>query len=314
MFVLGSLLIAAPGAAIRSSYPRPLHALVAAALVAALAAPAGATHLEAKMYGVDDWTDECTGGDRSWSNMVDRWYDEMDDHGWYHKDGRFVDDGMDIKPFCDPDTGIAGCTDGTRMDDGDAVMIFMHGSDNGDAWRGKVRHEHPDNGCFINAPGSNGGDELFAGDVDMEFLHLSSCYSLNADNLPDAWRMFYDPVDTPNNQRRLHQADGFHGVMWIASRIRQSYEDFAADAFSVSIKDAWMTNLYRNDIGDDGDEEQCPVAYAVGSNRDDCFNRIQNERYNNIFSDPSSIGYYCYYFFDGCDPPSEDPFEDPNAR
>jgi len=292
-------------------------ALLSAAAAGMLAvSPASANHLEAKMYGVDNWDQDCSGNSLNWSAQVDRWYNEIEDHGWYSKDGRFVDNGMDRSPFCDPDAA-SPCNDGWRMDDGDAVMIFMHGSDSNNHWRGRLRFDGGAavNDCWIDAPESGteygAGAELYAGDMDMEFLHFSSCNSMDDDNLTNSWRMFRDPIDSPQNGRRLHQADGFHGFMWIGSSLRADYEDFADDAFSVSIKDSWMDNMRRNNMGSNNDD-QCPVAMAIGSDRADCFNRIDNERYNNIFSDPSSNGYYCYYYYDGCDPAGDGPFSDPN--
>ena len=281
---------------------------------------ARANHLEAKMYGVDNWTTTCTGGARSWSAMVDRWYNEITSHGWYYKDGRFVDTGMDRDPFCDPDSGAANCVDYNRIDDGDAVMIFMHGSDKDNHWRGKLRFNGGAavNDCRIDAPEAategGAGGELYVGDRDMEFLHISSCKSMDDDNLSNTWRLMRDPVDSPNSGARLHQVDGFHGLMWIGSSFRPDYEDFAEDAFSTSIKNAWLDNMYRNNIEDkDGDKhEQCPVAYAIGTSKSDCFNRIDKERYNNIFSDPGPIGYYCYYYIKGCDPAGETTFKNPN--
>ncbi|HYB97976.1 MAG TPA: DUF6345 domain-containing protein [Candidatus Limnocylindrales bacterium] len=293
------------------------HVLLAIASVFASASPALANHLEAKMYGVDNWDLDCSGNSLNWSAQVDRWYNEMDDHGWYTRDGRFVDTGMDRSPFCDPDSGASPCVDHNRMDDGDAVMVFYHGGDSGNHWRALVRSDGGAavNDCYIDSPESSteggNGAELFAGDMDMEFLHLSSCQSLDDDNLNHAWRMMRDPIDSPASGQRLHQVGGFHGCMWIGSSWRDDYEDFADDAFSTSIKNAWLDNHYRNNVGED-DEEQCPVAMAIGTSEADCFNRIDNERYNNIFGDPAGNNYYCYYFFDGCNPACEDAFNDPN--
>lgn len=77
------------------------------------------------------------------------------------------------------------------------------------------------------------------------------------------------------------------------------YEDFADDAFDISIGLAWMENMHR---------DQCPIAYAVGADSNDCFDRLTHERYNNVYSDPESIGYYCYYYYPGCDPDCESAF------
>jgi hypothetical protein len=288
-----------------------------AALALALGAAASrANHLEAKMYGVDNWDQDCSGNSLNWSAQVDRWYNEIEDHGWFHKDGRFVDSLMDRDPFCDPDSGAANCGDYYRIDDGDAVMLFMHGSDSGAHWRGLLRFDGGFPDCFIDAPESGtdngGGAELYVGDVDMEFLHLSSCNSMDDDNVTNMWRLMRDPVDSPASGKRLHQLTGFHGCMWIGPGWRDDYEDFADDAFSTSIKEAWLDNMYRADVGDD-DLEQCPVAMAIGTSSTDCFNRIDNERYNNVFGDPAGSNVYCYYFFDQCLPYCDDAFDDPNA-
>lgn len=52
-------------------------------------------------------------------------------------------------------------------------MICTHGGDDNDYWRGKMRYDDPDGSCYINA-----GTELTAWDLDLEFLHLSSCHSM----------------------------------------------------------------------------------------------------------------------------------------
>jgi len=290
---------------------------VVAGLMLVLPLAARATHLEAKMYGINNWNDTCGGNNLNWSSMVDRWYNEIDNHGWYSKDGRFVDN-LNDTAFCDPDSTAVGCVDHNRIDDGDAVMIFMHGSDSGNHWEGQLDVARTDgagrNDCRVEAPeaatDNGGGAELYVGDIDMEFLHFSSCNSMDDDNITNTWRLMRDPVDSPGNGRRLHQVTGFHGVMWIGPSLRSDYEDFADDAFEVSIKDAWMSNMYRDNMPNG--VEQCPVAMAIGTDSTDCFNRIDNERYNNIFSDPSGNNTYCYYYFDGCDPAADGPFSDPN--
>ena len=54
-----------------------------------------------------------------------------------------------------------------------------------------------------------------------------------------------------------------------------------------------------------GSDDQCPVAYAVGANEADATNRLFNERYDNVFSDPSSIGWWHVTYILGCDPANE---------
>jgi len=91
--------------------------------------------------------------------------------------------------------------------------------------------------------------------------------------------------------------------MWIGSGLVGDYEDFADDAFDITIADAWLDNMYRPDIS--GSDDQCPVAYAVGANSADTWNRIGTERYNHVLSDPTSIGYWGVIFIGGCDPAAE---------
>ncbi len=285
----------------------------AVVLCLAAGSQARGNHLEAQMYVVTDWIAECSADDQSyWDDMVDYWYNEMDDHGWYHKDRRVVNGNIDRDLFCDPDTGLSNCRDWENVDEGDAVIIGMHGSDSGNHWRGVLRRNGGPtvNDCRIDAPENWSGGEMRLGDYDLEFVHFSSCNSMDDDNLPHTYHMFGDADDTPENGRRLHQADGFHGIMWIGRCCDDQYEDFADDAHDVSIREAWMDNMYVTGIN--GSATQCPVAYAVGRDRSDCFNRLDNERYNHVFSDPKDLGYYCYYYYDGCDPDGETAFVDPN--
>lgn len=282
-------------------------ALVVAGAAFLAPAPAAADR-EAKMFAITDWDDDvCPGGDRpSWDNMADAWYDEITDHSGWYKAGSYVNGDMNRSRFCDPDTGLAGCNDGAYLDAADAAIIALHGADSGNHWRGTLRRKGGVDDCKIDAPEVAGGGELWAGDLDLEFLHLSSCNSMDDDNLPYTRHMFEDPVDTPRNGRRLHQATGFHGVMWISSGRVDDYEDFADDAFDIPIGLAWEYNLYDTGVQDYYD--QCPVAYAVSNSLENCLNRLTTERYDNVYSDPPDNSYWCVYYYDGCDPKGDDPF------
>ena len=274
--------------------------------------PASATRLEAHMYAITTWDGGCSGSTRNlWDDMGDAWYDEITDVGfaigswcwWGHcddafsRDRRMVNGSIDNSMFTDPDSSACG-TDYLYVDDADAAMICLHGGDDGGYWRGSLRTNDGCDDCKIEAR-----DELRVGDVDLEFLHLSSCHSMDDNMVANAWRVFQDP-DSAYNGRRLHQLDGFNGCMWIGSSFISDYDDFADDAFDMSIKDAWMDNMYRTNINAEN-YTQCPIAYAVGTDSSDCFNRLENERYDNVYSDPGAIGYYCYYYYGNCDPACE---------
>ena len=281
--------------------------IISPVLVALLFAAGTANAREAGMMGTSVWTATCNGNNLThWDNMVRSWYNRIDDFGWYQRDKYWVDGSFSKNAMCDPDRA-PGCIDGIYLDEVDAVMVFGHGADAGDHWAMINRNKGADGSCWIRHPGAGSTTgRMLAGDYDLEFLHISSCNSGDDDNLSLLWTAFRDPVDTPNNQRRLHQANVFHGWMWIGSSLDSNYRNFARDAHFMSIRSAWLYNHHENNIS--GNMDQCPVSYAVGSNQADCFNRLHNERYNYVFSDPSAIGYYCYSYFAGCDPGGETTF------
>ena len=266
---------------------------------------------EAQLYGMTQWTSTCSGGTRNaWDNMGDAWYNEITDPGfellglclWGHCSDSFSKDRRKVNGTWDADLLMeqqlfAPGQDRTYIDEGDAIMIFTHGADLSNYWGGLMRFKDSNNDCFINAE-----DELRVGDYDAEYLHLSSCNSLDDNQISNAYNIF----GNPSTQRRLHLVTGFHGCMWIGNSFINDYKDFADDAFNMSIGLAWMHNMYRTGIN--GSNTQCPVAYAVGSNVSDCINRLTTERYDNIKSDPTNVGAYCYYYYPDCDPACEDAF------
>lgn len=250
---------------------------------------ARADHLEAKIYGVTVWDGGCSGEERrAWDNMADAWYDVMGDSSWYHKKFRLVNGNIINSKYADA-TKVAWGHDSGYLDDADAALLFWHGSEDGDVYRGKMRvNEAGDGDCRLRE------DEMDLGDSDLEFLTLSSCQSLDDNQWKQWWKSF----------KGLHQLDGFHGLMWISSGRADDYEDFAEDAFDGPMADAWLDNLYDTGIGDDN-VDQCPVAYGVGNGRTDLWNRMDNERYDNIFSDPTTHTRWGATFIIGCLPAAE---------
>lgn len=248
-----------------------------------------ADHLETKMYGVTVWDGGCSGSTRnSWDDMVEAWYDVMGDSSWYHKKFKLVNGNIINSKFADA-TKVSWGRDSSYLDDADAAMLFWHGSEDGDVYRGKMRlDESGDGDCRVRE------DEMDLGDQDLEFLALSSCQSLDDNQWKQWWKSF----------KGLHQLDGFHGLMWISSGRVSDYRNFAEDAFDGPIADAWLDNLYDTNIGDDN-VDQCPVAYGVGNGRTDLWNRIDHERYDNIQSDPTTHTRWGATFIIGCNPASE---------
>jgi hypothetical protein len=266
---------------------------------------------EAKMFAITHWTDECSGGSRpSWDNMANAWYDEITSHGVFNKDGQYINGSMSLRRFCDVNSSEPdGCVDGSYVDDADAAIIALHGGDSNNHWRGSMRVKDEINECKVDAAEGAGSDDLFVGDQDLEFLHLSSCHSMDDDNINFVNQSFRDST-SPGSGARLHQMNGFHGVMYINLLYTGDYRDFAEDAHDVPIHAAWLDNMYKYPVG--WFQEVCPVSYAIGSSPADATNRLLTERYTNIHSDPSSSGAWAYSFYEGCDSTNESGFNDPN--
>jgi hypothetical protein len=241
---------------------------------------------EAAAYVITRWNGGCDGDRRDyWDNMVSAWYDDIRDDsplprghgasayniGWINDDGYVCD-----SQFVDPRREPWG-NDVNYADIGDALMVGLHGGNdsNDHRWHGKVKYNEPGDG---NCYAYQGDIEL--GDGDLEFLHLSSCYSMDREDWWNEWNSSFDG---------LHQVDGFHGIMWIDSDFVRKYRRFSDDAFWISIADSWTDHLYWTHWLL-GNRDQCPVARNVGSSGDDSRDRMDSERYNLVFSDPAGVG------------------------
>lgn len=277
--------------------------LLALPLCALLAgSPALAAQREAKVYAISDWDAGCSGSQRSsWDDMAVAWYDEITNPGFsfwgmcvfghcgeeYSRDGKRVNGNVRNGKFADEDAVSFG-EDTDFLDEADAALVAWHGNENGSDYQGSMRVDEVGAGdCTLLR------SEMRLGDSDLEFLHISSCQSMD-DNQWGAWWQAFDGA---------HQVDGFHGLMWIGPGLVGDYSDFAADAFEESIADAWLDNMYVEDIS--GTDDQCPVAYAVASRGDDACRRLARERYNNVDGSDPSPDNWCAMYFTGCDPAAE---------
>jgi hypothetical protein len=278
-----------------------------------LSTPASALYVE--MFAIGDWGGgNCADSDAnrgSWPGMAQAWYNKMGDKG-HSKKGNWTNGSMDKRHFCDPQWN-ANCRDydsasGYGVDWADAAIIAVHGSDAGDHWAGLMRWSAWDGDCWARG-GSSG--QMRLGDSWIEFIHLSSCFSANKDDLGNIRNAMQDTATSTS--RRAHQWDGFHGIMWITSDFNGNYSETANDGHSVSVSDAWTMNHYKpgqfecesydpfNWFGTCKD--QCPVAYTIGTSGTDALNRLNNERYNyRPYGDPGGNGSYAYKYYPGCHP------------
>lgn len=297
----------------------------ALALAATVTFAPGAWALYVGMYAIGDFVPGTSGGcgadDRpSWPGMAQAWWDEMGARGHYKGPAgnqyKYVDGNMTVRRFCDPQFDST-CKDSqssypSGVDWMDAAIIATHGWDDGDHWGAVMRYPANVNGsneCALRFGGSSTQSRW--GDSWLMFAHASSCQSADDDNL-DGIRFRMQDTST-STTRRMHQFDGFHGIMWISSGFNNDYKETAKDGHSVSIAYSWVTNHYKNnafgaEVAGGPAQDQCPIAYAIGTSGDDALYRLLNERYNWTFSDPGGIGAYAYMYYGGCDPVGENPF------
>lgn len=289
------------------------------ALMAGCALAPSASALYVGMYAIGDFTDTCGGNDISaWPGMVQAWWDEMRAKGHYggpaSNQYRYVNGNMTIQRFCDPNSYNASCRDfqsasPSGVDWMDAAIIATHGWDDVDRWGGLMRWAW--NGdCALRFGG--GSNMARVGDSWIKFLHASSCQSADDDNLPGIRLAMQDAATSSN---RAHQFLGFHGLMWIWSAYNGNYKESAKDGHSSSVAYSWVTNHYKSNsqgcaaydpfnwFGTCSD--QCPVGYAISNTVANAVTRLENERYNLVYSNPPSNGAWAWMAYLGCDPVGE---------
>lgn len=255
---------------------------------------------------ITDWDSDCPDVDVDyWDDMLEAWFFDITNgspatidipsvnHGldsfWpdaYLKDGYNVDSHY-------TDSSLVTWGNDTENDAGldaaDVCMVGMHGYIESSRWRGKVRRDESGDGDC----GAWQGDMYF--DADLEFLHLSSCHSMDQVTWGN-WNSSYG---------KLHQVDGFHGLMWIGSTIRSRYENFSDDSFHMAISLSWMENMYGSflgkHLGKTGYYDQCPCVHAGGESETDLWNRMYNEQYDQIEDHPTATEFGVIYY-DKCDP------------
>ena len=283
-------------------------------LMAAALAAAGTLRIDAQsvpgesekgalVICITQWNGGCGTTDdnrTSWDNMVDGWYDDITDDAstpWGHSAKAWWRDGFRQNgTIVDSDFTDASIvswgddSDDDNVDEPDACMVALHGGESSDnlRWYGLVRvDESGDGNCYAWQ------GHMALGDSDLEFLHLSSCNSMNEDVWWGEWQESFDG---------LHQINGFHGIMWINSTYRGRYEDFSDDAFDISIADSWVDNLYKYRVAG---ENMCPVSRGVGYSENSLWTRMDHEEYDWVYSDPDGAGWMGVVYIKGCNPKGE---------
>ncbi len=260
----------------------------------------------ALVKAITHWNSSCSGGQRdSWAYMVDGWYDDITNtlptpwgHGtraWW-RDGFYKNGSIVDSDFVDLSLQTWGrdWVDDTGIDEPDALMVALHGGVSSDGrWYGRVRVDEAGSG---NCNAYQGDMEL---DYDLEFVHLSSCNSMNRP-------VWFGSGGWSSSFKRLRQINGFHGLMWIWSPYRARYKDFSDDAFDTSIAMAFIDNLYIHDV-DGPNTDECPCSRGVGASSSDLWNRMFHEQYDWTYDTDPTPNVHGVIYLIGCDPAGESP-------
>ncbi len=252
---------------------------------------------EALVRVVSLWQGDCNGSNRSsWDDMVAAWYIEIGNplppplgrgdqrwvwDGFYHNSWNSGASYIRDSDFTDTAVVPWGRDHwNDRPDDVDVCMAAFHGANAADGgWCGQVYKDEPGEGNCWTAQA-----HMEFGDIDLEFLHLSSCASMDAEDWHPNWSRSFKGV---------HQVNGFDGVMYIFNTWPFRYADFAEDSFDCPIALAWLDNMYvYRCFADDNDpapqrRDQAPVSRGVGvgpSGQSNCWSRMYSERYDNVWS------------------------------
>jgi len=283
-----------------------LTLVVAFALTAPMVASAQSTPSSgekgALVRVISKWNDDCSADNRtSWDNMCDAWYDDITDtrstpqgHGsraWW-RDGFYQNGNISDDDFVDPRVWSWGNDDlDDRSDEADALLVGMHGGEQsnfGNDYFGAVRS---DNACGTACNCTTAQQHMRFGDLDLEFLHFSSCFSMDwADR--DEWELSFDGV---------HQINGFHGIMWISTSYNGRYSGFSDDAFNISICESWVDNQYNGGFWTGG-HDHCPVSRVAGNSSAEINDRLWEEEYDRVYSEPNSPSHFGTMWIGGCDP------------
>lgn len=255
---------------------------------------------------IETWPGTCSGNTRCWADMTNRWYNQITNNAplpfglgflaWV-KDGNYVDTTIVDSDFVDSSLVNWGRDHWVdRPDDVDVTMIALHGGNasGNRRWFGRVRSDEAGDGNCNTWQAS-----MEFGDVDAEFLHLSSCVSMDMEDWHPNWSESFDGV---------HQINGFHGVMYIfcnGSDYPPRYQNFAWDSFFMPISLAWLDNMY--DVRSGAANDQCPISRGVGvgaNGEADCWNRMYSERYLNVRNDPANPTWHGVMWVTPCTPAS----------
>lgn len=258
----------------------------------------GETARDALSFVVTEWNGTCGGTTQeAWEGLVNSWYLEITNqanHGSdaYGEGDQWLNGGIGNSQFADKSVVGSWGDDENYLEKGAAAMVAWHGEidlDTPEVYVGRMREsdvakcasdqlsDQLKDDCCLRS------EEMSLGNHGLEFLHLSSCRSMDSAQW-SAWSGAYNGA---------HQIDGFHGLVYLEPVQASDYKNFASDAFYMPIADAWIDAMYRQQwSGTTDPSDQCPVAHTVGMDAAAALTRITSERYDTALDPPDSADYW----------------------
>jgi Family of unknown function (DUF6345) len=283
---------------------------------AALAIPrASFADEEASLYVMTNWPGPpiCDCDPRNekdeWDDMLYWWLWYMDypySPGNWAEDQYYVDSPIVEGWFTDEMVDTANGNDDLYLDDADAAMSGGHGARvnlGGSLYWDGYQRERDWTGqtetCHLMSHEMllGGSDDSH----DLEFLHLSSCHSLEYDSsvTNDMWETWKGAFTSTTHEAGLHQLEGFHGHMTIHDYLWVDYFRVVQDGLVGSVAEAWVEHLYI--WGSPGDNI-CPVSMVAGPNGQSATFRLAHESYNSGYSDPDDSPGFARLWVGRCKP------------
>lgn len=248
---------------------------------------------QARSFAITKWDGNCSGSQRDWwDDMCMAWRHKMGDKGWEQWWNNFSL--VRARKFADNSRVAWGRDDEWNgVDRGEAALICTHGGHSATTgWSGSM-HTDEGNGCSIDTTRMMDGP---ASGGTLRFLHLSSCNSMNWNELG----MWWGPA-----AGRVHVITGFHGYMYIGSRYVDEYRELADGGFTSGVGRLWVDRMHHVSHWYNAWETVCPVSLGFGETAAQSDHAL-DEKYNDRWPDRAPV-WMTYMWKSKCDPDGAGP-------
>ncbi len=241
------------------------------------------------------------------SNAVDNVFDDFIADSDWDTSRTYSNEAVDPQDWTDadedPDFGN-DADDPWGADAADVAFLFTHGSSDcssdgvGDELS-VVMGAYNGDGTYADAcsPDSNGEWRFGDDQEDLEIVVMNACHTADTCAVENGAFAFSTGTDLHGDDLRLYL--GFHGISYSSPGSAGEVQAFASTSLNNGVGTHWLTE--RVYFGILGNDDQCPVAIAWGTDGADALGFINNggfgDRTNNT---PHEVRRRMW--IDGCDP------------